>query len=84
MWAQGRLFGTTRLGLMGWVPVSARVGDVIGSFKGCRLPFVFRAVGRDGEGVEGWRIVGDAYLHGVMEGESEAEGVLEGEMVRIV
>ena len=78
MWAQGRAFGTTALGLMGWVPVSARVGDALGSFKGCRVPFVFRRRG------DGWGIVGDAYLHGMMEGEAEAEGVLEGEMVRVV
>jgi hypothetical protein len=60
---------------MGWVPLTARVGDNIGLFAGCRMPFVIRAF------QEGYKIVGDAYMHGVMNGEGEAS---EGEMLKIL
>jgi starch phosphorylase len=74
-WTQGRQFAVTASGLMGWVPVAARVGDNIGLFAGCRVPFVMRAF------QEGYKIVGDAYVHGVMDGEGEASN---GEMLKIL
>ncbi|KAJ8118304.1 hypothetical protein OPT61_g689 [Boeremia exigua] len=73
-WTQGRLFGITERGMIGWVPVTSRVGDCVGLFAGCRVPFVLRGTG------EGWKIVGDAYVHGAMEGEGQG---LEGDMLRI-
>ncbi|KAJ4982518.1 hypothetical protein SVAN01_11988 [Stagonosporopsis vannaccii] len=73
-WTQGRQFGVTTQGLMGWVPLAARVGDNIGLFAGCRVPFVMR------KWEDGWKVVGDAYVHGVMNGEGEAS---EGEMLKI-
>lgn len=74
--SQGRQFGITKLGLMGWFPVLAKPGDFIGLFGGCRIPYALRAV----EG--GMKLIGDAYVHGVMNG--EAEGRHEGMMIRIV
>lgn len=74
-WTQGRQFGVTANGMMGWVPLIAKPGDSVGLFAGCRIPYVLRAV----EG--GYKIVGDTYLHGVMDGEGERS---EGEMLRIV
>lgn len=74
-WTQKRQFGITAQGLMAWVPLAARVGDNVGMFAGCRVPFVMR------RWIDGWKIVGDAYVHGVMDGEGEAS---EGEMLKIL
>lgn len=74
-WTMGRQFGLTRLGIIGMLPISAKVGDNVGFFAGNRVPFVLRR----SEG--GYKIVGDAYLHGVMNGEGEKS---EGEMLTIV
>jgi hypothetical protein len=75
-WTQGRQFAITHGGLMGWVPLAARVGDQVGLFAGCRIPYVLRKREARGHG-----IVGDAYLHGAMNGEGEG---WEGEMIEIV
>ena len=72
---QGRQFSVTKLGLMGLIPVAARVGDSVGFFAGCRIPYVLRRRG------EGYALVGDSYLHGVMNGEGELK---ETEMLKIV
>jgi len=72
---KGRQFAITNLGLIGLVPIAARVGDSVGFFAGCRVPYVLRRRG------EGYALVGDSYLHGVMNGEGER---LETEMLRIV
>ena len=72
---QGRQFALTQRGRMGWVPVAARIGDDVGLFAGCRVPFVLRPVEK------GYKLVGDAYVHGVMDGEGEAS---EGEMLPIL
>jgi hypothetical protein len=74
-WTMDRQFGLTRLGMIGMLPISAKVGDSVGFFAGNRVPFVLRR----SEG--GYKIVGDAYLHGVMNGEGEKS---EGEMLTIV
>jgi len=64
-WMQGRKFGITQSGLIGLVPISARVGDRVGFFAGCRIPYVLRKL------EEGYGIVGDSYLHGVMNDEGD-------------
>lgn len=74
-WCQGRQLCLTRKGYLGWVPAAARVGDAVGLFAGCRIPFVLGWYGGDE-----YRVVGDAYLHGVMDGQGEG---LEGSMLRI-
>lgn len=74
-WMQGRQFGITKLGFIGLVPIAARVGDNVGFFAGCRIPYALRRRG------EGYALVGDSYLHGVMNGEGEES---ETEMLRIV
>lgn len=73
--SQGRQFGVTRKGLLGWFPLIAKPGDFVGLFGGCRIPYALRAVDH------GFKIVGDAYIHGVMNGEGEQN---EGELVRVV
>lgn len=75
VWTQGRQFGLTAQDLMGWVPLAARVGDNVGLFAECRVPFVMRAF------QEGYKIVGDAYVHGVINGKGEAS---EGDVLEIL
>lgn len=63
-------------GYIGWVPVKARVGDVVGLFAGCRIPYVLRVFGDWDE----YMMVGSAYVHGGMEGEGEVDGVERAEV----
>lgn len=75
LWTQGRQFGISAQGLIGWVPLAARAGDDVGLFAGCRIPYILRAH------KEGYKIVGDTYLHGVMNGEGDGS---DGELINIV
>ncbi|KAF9701330.1 hypothetical protein EKO04_000445 [Ascochyta lentis] len=74
-YTQGRKFCVTGQGLIGWLPLATKFGDSVGIFTGCRIPYVLRAF--DG----GYKIVGDTYLHGVMNGEKDES---KGEMLRIL
>lgn len=74
-WCQGRQLCLTRKGYLGWVPAASRVGDAVGLFAGCRIPYVLGWYGGDE-----YRVVGDAYLHGAMDGQGEG---LEGTMLKI-
>ncbi|KAF2996303.1 Non-essential glycogen phosphorylase [Curvularia kusanoi] len=73
--SKGRQFAVTSKGYIGWVPFIAKPGDSVGLFAGCRIPFVLRAF------EDGYKLVGDTYMHGLMNGEGEQ---YEGEMIRIV
>ncbi|KAJ4984360.1 hypothetical protein SVAN01_10133 [Stagonosporopsis vannaccii] len=53
-WTNGRQFGVTSKGRIGMLPIAARVGDSVGLFAGCRVPYVLRKF------EERYRIVGDA------------------------
>jgi hypothetical protein len=74
-WAVERQFCLTEKGMMGLLPFAAKVGDSVGVFAGCRIPYILRA------SEDEYKIVGDAYLHGMMDGEGEKK---EGEMLEIV
>jgi hypothetical protein len=65
-----RLF-RTKLGYIGVACYDARAGDAIAVFQGGRLPLVVRRKG------ERWRLIGDCYLHGIMQGEAYNEGKCE-------
>ncbi len=66
----GRSFIVTENGLMGLVPGTTQVGDVVAVIAGARTPFVLRSLTGDGEGRERFALVGEAYVHGVMGGEA--------------
>jgi hypothetical protein len=53
----------TASGRIGLAPAGAREGDVVAVLVGCSVPIVLRKSG------EGWSVVGECYLHGVMGGE---------------
>ncbi|KAF2636548.1 hypothetical protein P280DRAFT_409422 [Massarina eburnea CBS 473.64] len=62
-----RLMVTTD-GYVGMAPCRARLSDVVVILFGCSIPLVLRRVGRAGRR-EMWQVVGEAYIHGFMNGE---------------
>ncbi|KAF9229921.1 hypothetical protein BU15DRAFT_24559, partial [Melanogaster broomeanus] len=50
---------------VGLVPRSAQLGDTISLFKGGKVPLVLRPLK---EHDESWRLVGECYVHGIMQG----------------
>lgn len=63
--AASRRFCITREGRMGQVPREAEIGDLVCIFEGGRVPFVLRA---RGEGA--FSLIGESYVHGIMQGEA--------------
>lgn len=62
---KNRTFSTTTKGYIGLVPKSTRAGDEICIILGCQTPLVLRSDGRGNR-----KIVGQCYVHGIMEGEA--------------
>ena len=60
------VFKTGECGYVGLGSRHVKVGDAVALFEGGRMPIVLREVG-GGEGRK-WQVVGEAYVHGVMEG----------------
>jgi hypothetical protein len=60
---KGRRFCTTGDGYMCTTPYDTERGDVVVILEGFRTPFVLRKSGDD------WRLVGDCYVHDIMDGE---------------
>jgi hypothetical protein len=56
----GRKFCITANGYIGWVPFEAQNSDLVCYFQGYKLPFIIRACGGR------YQLVGDCYLHGLM------------------
>lgn len=66
---------TTRKGYLGVVPASARSGDIVAVLAGAEMVVVLRPVDTDRE-KELHRMIGLAYVHGLMDG--EIMGMLKG------
>jgi hypothetical protein len=62
---KGRSFCATERGYMCTAPYNTERGDVIVLLEGISMPFVLRKEGESDE----WKVVGDAYVHGIMDGE---------------
>lgn len=62
---RGRLAIETTDGFLGLAPDDTKTGDVICILSGGHVPFVLRPLD-DGM----WRLVGECYIHGVMDGEA--------------
>jgi hypothetical protein len=60
----GRRFCVTEQGYMGWVSLAAREGDEVATFYGTRILHTLRRENK------GFRLTGDCYLQGLMEGEA--------------
>ncbi|KAJ4355027.1 hypothetical protein N0V95_003298 [Ascochyta clinopodiicola] len=65
--SKGRTFIATEKGRMGWAPKNSVLGDVVAVLTGGRMPIVLRPHGGY------YAVVGDAYLHGIMDGEAMGE-----------
>ncbi|RGP72899.1 hypothetical protein FLONG3_6537 [Fusarium longipes] len=61
-----RFFGTEK-GRMGMGTCAAEIGDSIVLLSGCNTPLIMRQSGN------GWKLVGECYVHGVMYGETSLE-----------
>jgi hypothetical protein len=59
---------TDRL-LVGLIPQHAKIGDQICILYGCSVPVVLRKLPRFIDEF-GWQLIGDAYVHGIMDGEA--------------
>jgi Heterokaryon incompatibility protein (HET) len=71
---EGRSFVFTSNGRFGLGPRMAREGDAVVVLWGGNVPFVLRTkeMDEDGDGredAERWKLVGEAYVHGIMRGE---------------
>ena len=65
----GRRLVTTGKGYFGIAPLAVKQDDVIAVLLGCSVPVLLRKVnGQSGEAR--WRIVGECYVHGIMNGEA--------------
>ncbi|KAH8730513.1 heterokaryon incompatibility protein-domain-containing protein [Phaeosphaeriaceae sp. PMI808] len=62
---KARRLMVTNEGLVGVSPCRARPGDVTAILFGCSIPLILR---RRGER-EAWQVIGEAYVHGFMNGE---------------
>lgn len=72
-----RRFAVTRKGYFVLGPDALQAGDVVAVLRGGKVPFVLRKVSVDG-GDERWVLVGECYVHGLMDGEGwDVEGVEE-------
>lgn len=67
----GRRFFTTTKGFVGLAPDIAQVGDKVCLISGCCTPFIIRADGPN------FCLVGESYVHGVMDGELMSDIVFE-------
>lgn len=65
----GRRLGRAANGYLCLVPAAAEVGDKVILARGGRVPLVVREDGGTGY----WRLVGEAYVHGIMDGEAWEE-----------
>lgn len=75
----GWRFVVTKNGYVGVVPNMTKVGDVVAILKGGRVPFVLR---RSGERDGAFRLVGECYVHCLMNGEGlSLPGIREGEFL---
>jgi hypothetical protein len=69
---QFRRLARTNNGYLGLVSTSCEVGDAVWLLQGANIPYILRGIGKlAGNEATGsaWEVVGDAYVHGVMQGE---------------
>ena len=57
-------FAITRMGYFALVPPKTKIGDQVGLLKGGKVPLILRQ--EDNK----WRLVGESYVHGIMQGEA--------------
>lgn len=60
-YAPRRKFFMSKNEFIGWVPAAAQEDDMLCLFEHCWLPFVIRPI------ADGYQLIGEAYVHGVMD-----------------
>lgn len=76
--ARNRKFCVTKKRYMGWCPFNTRPGDRICILFGGQTPYVVRKEGK------GYRLLGEAYIHGVMDGEVLSMPDIKMETIRLI
>jgi hypothetical protein len=77
-WASGRVFCATKGRLLGWVRRGVVAGDVVFIALGAEVPYILRP-GSDGL----FKVLGDSYFHGIMDGEALTKHGLTEQRYRI-
>lgn len=72
--AHRRRFFMTDLGKMGIGDEDIKVGDMVSVLLGGLMPFILRPAGGGEGGVAFYQLVGQTYVHGIMDGEVTREG----------
>lgn len=67
---ENQTFFITKSGYIGIGPSSTRTGDQIWVFNGGNVPFIMRDLCQDQDVGPRLSLVGDAYVHGIMDGEA--------------
>lgn len=79
--AKGRSLFRTKRGHLGLGPRTTQVGDRVGILKGAQVPYLFRHLPQDPENI--LDLVGEAFVHGIMYGELQAEERLHFERITL-
>lgn len=66
---QGRQLFHTQAGAFGYTKKGVQAGDMVCLLTGLPVFHVLRKAGEAEDGEQSWKIVGDAYLQGLMNGE---------------
>lgn len=70
---KGRSFFSTRKGTFGLGPNRTKKGDLIVVLCGARTPFIMRKSQLPGKRGSVYRLIGEAYIQGIMDGEVSEE-----------
>jgi hypothetical protein len=77
--AAGRKFAVTERGLMALIPPNSQIGDEVCVLFGMEVPFILRRA--SGFQEEAYHLVGESYVHGIMDGEAFTDGNLPKEFL---
>ncbi len=74
--AHRRKFVATKCGYMGFCPMQCKKGDVITVLTGGTVPIILRPdeSARESGFGRGYTVIGDSYVHGIMDGEVVESG----------
>ena len=73
---QWRRLATLKEGFLGLVPRLAKQGDIVVILLGCSVPLVLRGSRKGERGTVEYKLIGSAYIHGIMEGEAVGAGLI--------
>ena len=78
---QGKCFAVTEKGYMAIAPPGTREGDMVCLIMGAEVPFMLRPLLEDDRGImdreQCYALVGECYVHGMMDGEGLRQGLEE-------